>query len=98
MYDKDEWNPTAPAPAPDYLFDRNPWNDVDYIWNKEVIFGNIRSILNRTKAGADMTTFDGYMHWAPDKEWGRRLCLRHFVRPEGTWSRYRFYHGRQADG
>ena len=82
MYDKDEWNPTAPAP--DYLFDRNPWNDVDYIWNKEVIFGNIRSILNRTKAGADMTTFDGYMHWAPDKEWGREAVLKTFVRPEGN--------------
>ena len=82
MYDKDQWNPTAPAP--DYLLDGNPWNDVNYIWNKEVIFGNVHSILNRTKAGADMTTFDEYMHWAPDKEWGRQAVLRTFERPEGN--------------
>jgi len=82
MYDKDQWNPTAPVP--DYLLDGNPWNDVNYIWNKEVIFGNVHSILNRTKAGADMTTFDEYMHWAPDKEWGRQAVLRTFERPEGN--------------
>ena len=92
MYDKDQWNPTAPAP--DYLLDGNPWNDVNYIWNKEVIFGNVRSILNRTKAGADMTTFDEYMHWAPDKEWGRPVSYTHldvykrqggFKNPNTSW-------------
>jgi len=31
-----------------------------------------------------MTTFDEYMHWAPDKEWGRQAVLRTFERPEGN--------------
>ena len=82
MYDKDEWNPTAPAP--DYLYDQNPFNDVNYIWNKEVIFGNIRAVFANTKAGGHTTSFDEYMHWAPDREWGREAVLKTFGRPEGN--------------
>lgn len=82
MYDKDAWNTTAPAP--DYLNDRNPWNDVNYIWNKEVIFGNVRGVFARTRAGGRTTTFDEYMHWAPDKEWGREAVLKTFDRPDSV--------------
>lgn len=80
MYDKDAWNPTAPQPG--YLSDRNPWNDVNYIWNKEVIFGNVRGVLNLTRSGGHTTTFDEYMHWAPEREWGREAVLKTFSRPE----------------
>ena len=37
FYQKDQQNPAAPSP--DYLTDDNPFNDVNYIFNKEVIFG-----------------------------------------------------------
>lgn len=79
MCDKDEWN--RAAPAPDYLFDNNPWNDVSYIWNKEVIFGNVKGVLANTRAGGHTTTFDEYMHWAPDKEWGKEAVLETYGRP-----------------
>lgn len=80
MYDKDEWNPTAPVA--EYLTDSNPWNDVNYIWNKEVIFGNVRGVLNFTRAGGHTTAFDEYMHWAPEREWGKEAVLKTFSPPQ----------------
>ncbi|MCC8024013.1 MAG: hypothetical protein LIP16_01730 [Clostridium sp.] len=82
MYDKDAWNPTAPVA--EYLTDNNPWNDVNYIWNKEVIFGNIRGVLNLTKSGGRTTTFDEYMHWAPEREWGKEAVLKTYGRQSGN--------------
>lgn len=82
MNHKDDWNPTAPRP--DYLYDRNPLNDVNYIFNKEVIFGNVRGVLAGTRSGGHTTTFDEYMHWAPQKEWGRDAVLKTFGRQEGN--------------
>lgn len=79
MQDKDAWNETAPRP--DYLWDSNIFNDVKYIWNKEVIFGNVKAVFERTKAGEESTSFDQYMNWAPEKEWGREAVLRTYSEP-----------------
>lgn len=70
------------APDPEYLYDGNPFNDVNYIWNKEVIFGNVKRVLAHTRAGGRTTTFDEYMHWAPEREWGREAVLQTFSQPE----------------
>lgn len=85
IQDKDAWNETAPRP--DYLYDKNPFNDVNYIWNKEVIFGNVKSVFARTEAGEKTTTFDQYMNWAPEKEWGKEAVLRTYSRPEERFVR-----------
>ena len=45
LQEADAVNPAAPAP--DYLWDDNLWNDVEYILNKEVIFGNLRAVSAR---------------------------------------------------
>lgn len=81
LYPMDEWNPAAPSP--EYLLDHNPLNDVNYIFNKEVIFGTIPGVLARTEAGEQTTTPDEYMHWAPDREWGREAVLKTYEREEG---------------
>ena len=78
FYPKDEWNPAAPSPA--YLLDGNPFNDVNYIFNKEVIFGTIPGVFARTRAGEQTTTFDEYMHWAPERDWGREAVLKTYER------------------
>ncbi len=78
MEDKDAWN-TA-APDTEYLYDDNPWNDVNYIWNKEVLFGNVKEVLENTRAGGHTTDFDEYMHWAGEKEWGKEAVLRTYGR------------------
>lgn len=85
IQDKDAWNETAPRP--DYLYDENPFNDVNYIWNKEVIFGNVKSVFARTEAGEKTTTFDQYMNWDPEKEWGKEAVLRTYSRPEERFVR-----------
>ena len=78
FYQKDQQNPAAPSP--DYLTDDNPFNDVNYIFNKEVIFGTIQGVFARTKAGGQTTTFDEYMHWAPERDWGREAVLKTYER------------------
>lgn len=78
FYQKDQWNPAAPSP--DYLTDNNPFNDVNYIFNKEVIFGTIPGVFDRTKAGERTTDFDEYMHWAPERDWGREAVLKTYDR------------------
>lgn len=81
LYPKDQYNPAAPAP--EYLMDGNPFNDVNYIFNKEVLFGTISGVFNRTRAGEHTTSFDEYMHWAPDKEWGKEAVLKTYERETG---------------
>lgn len=76
--DKDQWN--EDAPRPEYLYDKNPWNDVKYLFDKDVLLGNVGAVLERTRAGLATTTFDEYMHWAPDKEWGREAVLKTYER------------------
>ena len=85
IHEKDAGNETATRP--DYLYDENPFNDVNYIWNKEVIFGNVKSVFARTEAGEKTTTFDQYMNWAPEKEWGKEAVLRTYSRPEERFVR-----------
>ena len=72
FYQKDQQNPAAPSP--DYLTDDNPFNDVNYIFNKEVIFGTIQGVFARTKAGGQTTTFDEYMHWLRTRNGEGRQC------------------------
>ena len=41
----------------------------------------------RTEAGEKTTTFDQYMNWAPEKEWGKEAVLRTYSRPEERFVR-----------
>ncbi len=77
LYDKDDWNPAAAVP--DYLWDKNPFNDVKYIWNKDIILGYASSAVKDAMAGKQTMTLDEYMHWAPDMEWGREAVLRNLA-------------------
>lgn len=51
---------------PTYLYDSNPFNDVMYLFNKDVIFGRVYSmILQKNKEGftPGITSFDDYSYW-----------------------------------
>lgn len=50
---------------PTYLTDDNLWNDVKYVFNKDVLFGQTKEVLDRTKAGGTTTSFDEYSSWYP---------------------------------
>ena len=48
---------------PDYLYDNNPWNDVNYIFNKDLMYhGSLNNIM-MTISGESSTSFDSYSAW-----------------------------------
>ena len=62
---------------PDYLYDNNPFNDVNYIFNKEILFSICFPMLKDAKAGkpAGITTFDDYANWMEDTKFGAKVVL-----------------------
>ena len=48
---------------PEYLYDDNGWNDVSYLWNKEVFYQGTLYNLLMTLLGQESTTFDEYASW-----------------------------------
>ena len=55
---------------PEYLYDKNPLNDVNYLLNKEVIPKTI-AVVNYTRAGNQTTTMDAYGSWSQYKVFGK---------------------------
>ena len=65
---------------PYYLYDRNPFNDTQYVLNKNV-FMLTDTTLADTAAGKRMTTFDEYMNWQGLYEFGKDAVLATYTRP-----------------
>ena len=59
---------------PTYLYDNNPFNDVYYLLNKDVIVKTI-AVLNYTRSGQKTTTMDDYASWYPYASYGRKKVL-----------------------
>ena len=55
---------------PEYLYDKNPLNDVKYLLNKEIIPKSI-AVVNYTKAGNKTTSMDAYGTWSQYKTFGK---------------------------
>lgn len=47
---------------PTYLYDNSIWNDVEYIFNREVIFKRVYPMVSETEE-VGMTSFDDYSNW-----------------------------------
>lgn len=62
---------------PTYLYDGNPFNDVNYLLNKEVIPKTI-AVLNYTRSGQKTPTMDEYENWSRYKTFGRDSVLASF--------------------
>lgn len=80
IQDKDFWNPNAPNP--DYLYDRNPFNDVKYLFNKDILINDVLPVLKSLweDPKRSTTTFDEYMNWAPEKDWGMEAVQKTYER------------------
>lgn len=59
---------------PTYLYDDNPFNDVNYLLNKEVIPKTI-AVLNYTRSGQKTTTMDEYGSWSQYAAFGKESVL-----------------------
>lgn len=64
---------------PTYLYDENPFNDVNYFFNKAVWMECVKVIQN-TLNGEESTTFDKYTNWSSEYMYGRGPILYWHVR------------------
>lgn len=69
MYDKDIMR-TDLGKYPTYLYDKNPFNDVFYIYNRDVIFGRIYPMISNANKKTGITSFDDYAYWQPGYTFG----------------------------
>ena len=54
---------------PDYLYDKNPFNDVSYIFNKTILFEGLLNTLLWNLKGEETTSFDEYSSWDAGQGW-----------------------------
>ena len=63
---------------PEYLYDENPWNDVEYVLNKEVVPKTL-AVINYTRAGEKTPTMDDYGNWNRYQTFGREAVVNSFT-------------------
>lgn len=54
---------------PEYLYDNNIFNDVSYVWNKEIMVSGLLTNVLMTLQGEETTTFDEYASWDVGRGW-----------------------------
>ena len=60
---------------PEYLYNDNPFDDVKYLVNKDVLFDNAYNVIQFTKSGQTTTSFDDYYNWNDDYTYSREAVL-----------------------
>lgn len=48
---------------PEYLYDDNPFNDAEYVLNKEILVTDAWDVIGKTRTHKASTTFDEYANW-----------------------------------
>lgn len=54
-----------------YLFDNNPFNDLHYLLNKEMVFYTLTEMVDDLRAGGTDDEHTGGYIWGDDKEWSK---------------------------
>jgi len=70
----------ADGEYPLYLYDDNPFNDVEYLLNREIFWENTLQVLTHTKKGLTTTSFDEYGSWV--YPYDAQIVLSNYNRPE----------------
>ena len=68
------------AVYPTYLYDRNPFNDVQYLLNKQIFLEDTLGVLAYTWDGNTTPDFDAYSSWGTS-EIGTDIALGNYTRP-----------------
>ena len=76
IYDKD-WMRDDLGTFPTYLYDRDPFNDVSYLLNKDVLLGRCLPMVKARFSGVagGVTSFDDYSNWMAGKQFGAAAVL-----------------------
>jgi len=81
----DEKDTMAYDEIPWYMYDDNPFNDYDYLFNADVILQSVRNIYRIFKKEKP-TSFDEYSNWMSTMTFGREAVISTFTRiPEGEY-------------
>lgn len=62
---------------PTYLYDKNPFNDVSYFFNKDILFDICLPMIDGARAGESggITSFDDYANWMDTATFGAEAVL-----------------------
>lgn len=60
---------------PTYLYNNNPFDDVKYVLNKEILLTYTRHVIKYTEVGNKTTSFDEYQNWNDDYTYGAETVL-----------------------
>lgn len=72
----------ADGEYPTYLYDDDPFNDVEYLLNKEIFCSNTLRVLEYTRSGQLTTSFDDYGSWDGVFPYEAENVLRNYARTE----------------
>lgn len=67
---------------PDYLYDNNIFNDVNYILSKDIFFQFTEYVRTFMLLGGNSTDFDTYKNWSGQYQYDENLVKESFVRRE----------------
>lgn len=71
------------SPRPRYLYDDYFYNDVEYIFNKTVLFDEAYgNVVKYTRDGGQTTDFDTYSNWMERFPFGKEVVDAGYSRPE----------------
>lgn len=76
-------DPDSEYEYPAYLYDSNPFNDIEYLLNLKMLEYAANDLL-LTIQGTPGTTFDEYANWSDKYVYGREAVLNSYVRPDST--------------
>ena len=71
-----------PEELPEYLYDKNPWNDGQYLLNKDAAFRSVYTVLKKGR-GQTQPLQDAFV-WDGNVFFSRELALAGYERPEPT--------------
>ena len=66
---------------PTYLYDDDPFNDVNYLLNKDIFLSDTLGVLDYTRSGQTTTSFDAYGSWADSYTYEAANVLNNYTRP-----------------
>lgn len=69
---------------PDYLYDNNPINDVNYLFNKDVFVDDVVTAIEFDIKSDTSYTFDRYSNWNDKFTYGKENVLATSYRPKAT--------------
>lgn len=72
----------APDQLPGYLYDDNPWNDVNYLLSKDALLRSAYTVLKKAR-GETRSIQDAFV-WDGNVFFSRELALAGYERPEPT--------------